>query len=847
MSQRLKKKVKPITANHQIAAQVQAIFQQALTLHQQNQFEQAQILYEEILKVHPNHFDVLHLLGVVALQTKKAQKAVALIGKAIKINPHNPAFYNNQGLALKELNQIEAALASYDKAIALKPDFAQAYNNRGIALKDLKLLDAALASYDQAIAIEPWYAEAHSNRGNALKELQQFEAALASCDQAIALKSDNATAYSNRGNALHELKQFSAALASYDQAIAIEPYYAEAYSNRGVTLKELKQFEAALASCDKAIAIKPDNAAAYSNRGNILHELKQFNAALASYDQAIALKSDYAEAYNNRSTALYDLRQFEAALASCDKAIAIKPDYAEAYNNRGLVLYELKQPDAAVTNYNQAITIRPDFAEAYNNRGNALKKLQQPEAVLASYDQALALKPDYDFLYGIRLHAKMHICAWLDAEKQLAELIQKIYRDERATSPFPILALSTSLPLQRKSAEIWVKEKYPANLELGNISRSIKGAKIRLGYFSMDFRDHPVSFLTAELFEIHDRNRFEVIAFSFGSDTKDEMRQRLEGAFDKFVEVREKSDREIAEMARLLEIDIAIDLAGHTADSRTGIFAMRAAPIQVNFLGYSGTMGADYMDYLIADRQLIPEEAEIHYSEKVVYLPSFQPNDRKRKISDRVFTRAELGLPETGFVFCCFNNNYKITPSTFAGWMRILRQVEGSVLWLSKSSPAAVNNLRQEAVARGVEARRLVFAECLPLSEDHLARQRAADLFIDTFPYNAHTTASDALWAGLPVLTCPGEAFASRVAASLLTAIEMPELITRTPDEYEALAVELATNPERLRAIRQKLERNRLTTPLFDSRLFTRHLEEACAQMYERWHADLPPEHIHVE
>jgi len=413
--------------------------------------------------------------------------------------------------------------------------------------------------------------------------------------------------------------------------------------------------------------------------GVIAAQTKNLQRAVALFDKAIAMKPDYVEAHNNRGIALYELEQFEAALVCYNQALALKPNYAEAYYNRGNALRELQQLEAALASYDQALALKSDYVEACNNRGNALQELKQFEAALASYDQALAIKPDYEFLFGQQIHTKMHLCDWSDTNNQLTKLIQKIQGNEKASTPFSVLSLSDSLSLQRKAAEIWIEEKHPANFELGSIPRRSKRAKIRLGYFSMDFRFHPVSFLTAELFETHDRNRFEIIAFSYGPDTQDEMRQRLEGAFDQFIEVRHKSDQEIAEMARLLEIDIAIDLTGHTANSRTGIFALRAAPIQVNFLGYPGTMGADYMDYLIADRQLIPEEAETHYSEKIAYLPSFQPNDRKRKISDRVFTRAELGLPLSGFVFCCFNNNYKITASTFAGWMRILKQVEGSV------------------------------------------------------------------------------------------------------------------------------------------------------------------------
>jgi predicted O-linked N-acetylglucosamine transferase (SPINDLY family) len=350
----------------------------------------------------------------------------------------------------------------------------------------------------------------------------------------------------------------------------------------------------------------------------------------------------------------------------------------------------------------------------------------------------------------------------------------------------------------------------------------------------------------AELFELHDRSQFEIVGFSFGPTANDEIRQRLEKSFDQFIEVGSKSDVEVAKLSRDFNIDIAVDLKGFTKDGRTGIFAHRAAPIQVNYLGYPGTLGTDYIDYIIADKTLIPPQSQQFYSEKVVYLPnSYQVNDRKRIISERQFTRQELGLPENSFVFCCFNNNYKILPATFDGWMRILKSVDGSVLWLFKDNPWAVENLKKEAQKRGIDGQRLVFAEHMPLSE-HLARHRQADLFLDTLPYNAHTTTSDALWAGLPVLTQMGGSFASRVAASLLNAIGLPELITSAQEEYEALAIELAMNPKKLSDIKYKLEINRFTAPLFDTPLFTKNIEAAYIKMMERYYADLEPDHIAI-
>jgi predicted O-linked N-acetylglucosamine transferase (SPINDLY family) len=409
------------------------------------------------------------------------------------------------------------------------------------------------------------------------------------------------------------------------------------------------------------------------------------------------------------------------------------------------------------------------------------------------------------------------------------------------------LVLLDSPALHRLAAQVWVREECPPNETLGAIPYRLRSGKVRIGYFSADFRIHPVSMLIAELFEMHDRSRFEITAFAFGPEANDAMRTRLEKAFDSFIDVRAQSDAEVALLARKLGIDIAVDLGGFTEHSRPKIFARRAAPIQINFLGYPGTTGAAYMDYIVGDRIVIPAGSRDHYSEKVVYLPnSYQVNDSTRQIADQIFTRTELQLPESGFVFCCFNNNFKIRADTFDSWMRILGQVEKCVLWLLEDNPVSPANLRKEAATRGIDPNRLVFAKRVPPPQ-HLARQRAADLFLDTTPYNAHTTASDALWAGLPVVTLIGESFAGRVASSLLSALNLSELITSTREEYEALAVRLATNPGMLRKIRKKLEGNRLSAPLFDTPLFAKHLEKAYMNIFKRYQSNLPPDHIFVE
>jgi predicted O-linked N-acetylglucosamine transferase (SPINDLY family) len=421
----------------------------------------------------------------------------------------------------------------------------------------------------------------------------------------------------------------------------------------------LKQYSAAVDSFDQVITFQPDHAEAYFSRGNALNELKLHQEAIANYEQALALQPDHAESYSNYGIALNELKQHQAAIDCYNKALALKPDFATVYNNRGCALISLKQHKLAIDSYDQALAIQPDNASVWCNRGTAQLELKQHQAAIDSYDRAIALQPDLPFLLGPRLHIKRQICDWSDADHQVTELLAKIEQNEKVSASFPILALTSSPKLQRKAAEIWANDKFPPHFELGQIPKRGKRDKIRLGYFSMDFRIHPVSYLTAELFEVHDRDKFEVYAFSFGINTKDAMRTRLEAGFDQFIDVWGKSERDIAELAREMEIDIAIDLAGFTGESRTGIFARRAAPLQVNYLGYPGTMGTSYMDYLIADPQLIPEEAQAQYTEHIVYLPdTYMASDAARCISDQNFTREELGLPSDAFVFCCFNNSY---------------------------------------------------------------------------------------------------------------------------------------------------------------------------------------------
>jgi predicted O-linked N-acetylglucosamine transferase (SPINDLY family) len=650
----------------------------------------------------------------------------------------------------------------------------------------------------------------------------------------------------NQGVALHQQGKLAEAERIYGEVLQEQPNHFDALHLLGVIAFQTRRTERAVELIKRAIGLNAKVAAAHSNLGNALTDLKRPEEALASCDKAIALKPDLAEAYNNRGNALLDLTRPADALASYDKAIAFKPDYAEAYNNRGNALKDLKHPADALASYNKAIALKPNYAEAYKNRGNALRDLKRPEDALASYDKAFALKPDLAAIEGLRLHTKMHLCDWSNFDNECAHLISAVRNGKGNTQPFPFLAIPSSSDDQLRCAKLYIAHKYPPSDKPIWQGEQYNHDRIRVAYVSADFRQHPVSLLMAGMFECHDKSRFEITAISFGPDDNSEMRKRLEASFEHFIDAKTYSDKQIANLVKELELDILVDLMGFTRDSRTGIFARRSAPIQVNYLGYPGTMGAEYIDYIIADRIGIPESQQDRYAEKIVYLPnSFQPTDRKRRIADKIFTRAEVGLPQEGFVFCCFNSNYKITPNIYDIWMRILKQVDGSVLWLVAQSQTAASNLRNEAAARGVSGERLIFASFMLLPE-HQARLRLADLFLDTLPYNAGSTASDMLWAGLPILTRIGDTLVGRMAASVLNAIGLPELVTTTLEDYECLAIELATHPEKLAIIRSKLAENRLTTPLFDTRLFTKHIEAAYTAMYERIKAGLAPDHINI-
>ncbi|MFO1322773.1 MAG: tetratricopeptide repeat protein [Burkholderiales bacterium] len=745
-----------------------------------------------------------------------------------------------QAMALHRAGRLPDAERLYRAILRAVPDQFDALHLLGVLEADRGNLDAGWPLLARALEVDPSSLPAQANAANVLNRMRRHAEALAASERVLAARPDDADTHNTRALALRGLARHDESLASFDRAVACNPRHAVAWTNRGLALASLGRDDEALASHTHALAIDERFAQAWHNRATTLAHQKRSDEAIAAFDRALELDPALAEAWSGRGNVLRALGRHAEALRDVDRALARMPDFAEALYVRGNVLRESGRYDDALASFTRALAARPDFAPAYAMRGYTLHYRDRNDEAAEDFARAVALDPGDAFAQGMLLLLRMYQCDWRERDSLLQAMVASV-RDERPVEPFVFAVLSDSAADQLRCATTAARRtasSVPAPLWRGE---RYAHERIRVAYLSSDYREHATSYLMAELFELHDRSRFEVAAVSWRPDDGSGIRARIAAAAEQFIDVSERSDGEVAVLLREREVDIAVDLKGYTFDARLGILSRRPAPVQVSYLGYPGTLGAAYVDYLMADETVIPEEAKRHYAEQVVWLPdSYQVNDRKRAIGATP-RRAAVGLPEGGVVFCSFNNNYKITPEVWQVWMRLLREVAGSVLWLLEGNAAAPVNLRREAAARGVSGERLVFAPRVGLAE-HLARQRCADLFLDTLPCNAHTTASDALWAGLPVVTCLGRTFAGRVAGSLLRAVGLPELVTGTLEEYEAVALKLAREPESLAAVKGKLAANRLTQPLFDSERFCRQLESAYETMWARAQRGEPPQ-----
>lgn len=620
----------------------------------------------------------------------------------------------------------------------------------------------------------------------------------------------------------------------------------EAFYYLGILFLKSNNFNEAIFNFEKALLISPNFIECLHDLGTAYTNIGNNQKAIGAYQKALLLNQNIPELFYNLGNTYTEEKMYEEAITSYTRAIKIAPNRPEFWCNRGTVLSDVGRYEEALSDFDLAIKINANYPDAWYNKATTLSDTHNYKEALICYEKANSIA-NIPFCLGLILHHKMLICDWSNYET-LTLKIQKLLRaGHEVIEPFGYQGISESENDLLLAANIFAKQYIHENNSTVNFVSSFKNKKIKIGYLSGEFKNQATAFLMVNLFECHDKTKFEIYAFDNGSDDQSDVRKRINNSFNKIINIKFLSDDAVVKLIQHHEIDILVNLNGYFGQARSSVFAKKPSPIQVNFLGFPGTIGAKWMDYIIADRVVIPESSRHFYSEKVCYLPeTYQVNDSKRQFSNQLVTRYDAGLPQDGFVFCCFNNNYKITPENFNSWARILNRVPGSVLWLLKDNSWAKENLIRELLHRGISEKRLVFAEKKPHFE-HLARHQLADLFLDTVPYNAHTTASDALWCGLPLLTLVGDTFPGRVAASLLNAIEMTELITTTRSEYEFLAIELATNPHKLSFIKEKLINNRTQTALFNTSRFTKHLEAAFYKMMDRYSLGMPPEQINVE
>lgn len=735
------------------------------------------------------------LKQALALQEKSEfSKAKAAFKQIIKKNPSDLVSQYSLGVIALKLGSLDNALKYFNIVAELKPDFAQAWLSRGIVLQTLHRDVEALASYNRALEIDPEYTQAKVNRDA----------------QAAMIGSKTETASARVIKTLEDMR------------------------TKAVEFQEKGQLVEAQTLFNKILEISPSEFVSLYSMAVIAIKNGNLLEALVYAEKTTKTNPNYAPAWYNQGTILYSLKRNEEALANFDKALSVNPLYVEALVNRGAVLQELNRHAEAVDNFNRLLALEPENEKALANKGVLLTQFKRYDEAIIEFEKLIKINPDYDNLLGEICFAYLHMCRW-DKLEDISALISKgLKTGKQVCKSLALMAISSVAHDHLLCSQIYSCHMCPPAANPVWKGEQYNHEKIRLAYISPDLRQHPVGHLMAGIFENHDKSKFEIISISLGIDDQSDLRRRFMEASDKFIDARQMNSRDIAELIRSLEVDIAVDLAGYTADSRTNVFALRPAPIQVNYLGFAGTMGAKYMDYILADKYVIPKNDRVNFSEKVIYLPdTYLPTDGSLRVAERMPTREEYGLPETGFIFCSFNHDYKINPLIFDVWMRLLKRIPGSVLWLMKLNSFAETNLIREANARGVEPGRMVFATRVPTVEDHLARYKLAGLFLDTTPYNAHTTASDALFAGLPVLTCQGSAFPGRVAGSLLHAIGLPELIAGSLAEYEEMAIKLALDPKLLEDIKNRLRVNKESYPLFDTKQFCRNLEAAFTSMWE--------------
>ncbi|MFQ5756259.1 MAG: tetratricopeptide repeat protein [Acidiferrobacterales bacterium] len=823
-------------------------------LRADHHLDRAITAYENALALKPQFPDAHNNLGLALQAQGRLSEAIAAYRHAIVLEPGTETYFN-LGNALKEQNNLEEAIAAYQQVIAIRPDFVGAYLNLGAVLNRQRKSAEAVDVFERALALHPRSAEAHYNLGIALAEQGRTSEAIDTYRRALAIKPQFPDAHVNLGIALREQGKLDEAIAHLKQALALKSDFAEAHLNLGNTLKEQGRLDDAVSQFEQTLVMAPELAEAHYNLGLVRAAQGRLAEAMNAYERALELKPDYAEAYNNIGVVLKVQGALAHAAAAYKQALALKPHFAEAHYNLGNALKAQHRLAQAITCYRQALALSPELAPAHVNLGLALHDHGELEQAMAALERAIEIDPDSDVAAANLLYLGYQTSAWGNLER-LERTLDALTRDSIAAarktgeSPFLNVARSADPARNLEVARCWSDDTHcrMASLQVGitDKRRQSASSRITLGYLSNDFHDHATAHLMRSLFALHDRERFEVFAYSYGLDDGSHYRASIKQDVDRFIDIRELSYTEAARKINQDGVDILVDLKGHTKGNRLEICALRPTPVQVTYLGFPGSTGGDFVDYLITDAVVTPADQARYYSEQLVYLPHcYQVNDHTQSIATTELKRADFGLPEQGFVFCSFNQPYKIEPVMFAIWMKLLRSLPGSALWLLRRNAFSEYNLKREAQASGVALEALIFSD--PVAKDqHLRRLQLADLVLDTRIYNGHTTTSDALWAGVPVVALQGDHFASRVSASILHALGLPELITHSLEDYEALAHRLAQHPDELAALERKIARHRTTQPLYDTPRFTRNLERAYEQMWALFQAGQRPRRIEV-
>ena len=764
-----------------------------------------------------------------------------MTAKKILTNPENILTNVREFI---ENNQLELAINTLEQACKSFPKEPSFFNLLAQLSLQNKKLDNGISLLKQSLNINPKQPLVMFDLGIALSLNNELDEAVIFFDQSIELEPKDLKVYIRKAMTLRKSNRLKESIDCYQKIIALKPDYIDAYINKAELLYMIGNLEESLSTYEEIFKIDSSNAILFIRYGNLLSKLGRVDEAISAYRKSIEIEPENSGAYSNLGSIYQKLGDHEEEIKCLRKSIEINEDY-EVCINLATSYSKIKEYKLAIEFYDKAINLDSSKTDAFIQKAYFYQSIKEIDNAILLFSKALEIDKNYKYLFGERFYAKNSICDWSNFDEDSNFIKLRLKQTFRIAHPLAVCNNFDGPLIQKEAAKIWADDKFPYDDSLGVIKKYTKNKKIKIGYFSGDFSEHPVGFLIADLLEKHDKSKFELFGFSVTKKIASETRFKITKSFDEFIDVDNYSDRDVALLAREKKIDIAIDLGGYTKSARPGIFAMRAAPIQINYLGYSGTTGTNYIDYIFSDRFIIPKELQKYYTEKIIYLPKcFFPNEEKITLGKKIFSRESEGLPEKDFIFCCFNNSWKITPSIFKLWIKLLSNVPRSVLWFPGFSKETKNNLRSECIKLGIDQNRLIFSTSEKLREDYYTKIKLADIFLDSFPYGAHTTASDFLRVGVPVVTLRGSSFVSRIASSLLINLNLSELITTTELHYESLAIQLATNPKYLKEVKAKLIKNINSSTIFNPTQYAKSIELSYIQVYDRHHDFLQPDHI---